>query len=292
MAVHKRRVDRKYFLHVRNFYAALEVEDLETGNEDGRVRSLMHGTIEHGAQALDPNLRHEPTLYYIRSSGVGLAMQYLKARSPQMRVGAIGLGAGVLASYCRIGDTYRFYEINPQVVEIARSQFTFLADCHGKVDVLLGDARLTLESQSPQDYDLLVVDAFSGDAIPIHLITREAFLEYFRHLNPDGILAIHVSNKYLDLVPVVARIAENLGKQSIAVYDPAEAGTYVSESDWVLLTSKAEIFEDRVFDADSVEAAELKPRVRLWTDDFSNVLRILDLNRVKQVENEENTEEQ
>src|SRR5215471_11976556 len=292
MAVHKRRIDGKYFLHVRNFYGALEVEDLETGNEDGRVRSLMHGTIEHGAQALDPNLRHEPTLYYIRSSGVGLAMQYLKKQSAQMRVGAIGLGAGVLASYCRIGDTYRFYEINPQVVGIANSQFTFLRDCHGKLDVLLGDARLTLESQSPQDFDLLVVDAFSGDAIPIHLITKEAFLEYFRHLNPDGILAIHVSNKYLDLVPVVAGIAEELGKWAIAVYDPAEEGTYTSESDWVLVASKSEIFEDQVFEVGSVEPAKVDKKIRLWTDDFSNVLQILDLERVKQVEAEENGEEQ
>jgi len=290
MAIHKQRVDRKYHLQVRNFYGMLQVEDMETGGEDGRVRSLMHGTIEHGAQLLDPNFRHEPTLYYLRTSGVGLAMQYLKAHSPQMRVGAIGLGAGVIASYCRIGDSYRFYEINPEVVKVASSEFTFLRDCPGRLDISLGDARLMLESQEPQHFDLLAVDAFSGDAIPIHLITREAFLEYFRHLNDDGILAIHVSNKYLDLVPVVARIAENLGKRAIAVYDDGAGGSYPSSSDWILLTSKPEIFDDPIFDADSVEDPVVNPRVGLWTDNFSNVLRILNLNLVSKEEGDEDSE--
>lgn len=278
MAVHKYQVDQKYYLHVRNFYGALEVEDIQTGSPDWLVRSLMHGTIEHGAQLLDPVGRHEPTMYYLRTSGVGLAMGYEKTRGP-VRVGAIGLGAGVIASYCRIGDVFRFYEINPQIVQIANTQFTFLHDCHGKLDVLLGDARLTLESQEPQDFDVLAVDAFSGDAIPIHLITREAFIEYFRHLKPNGILAIHVSNKYLDLVPVVARIADNLGKRAIAVYDPGVDGSYPSESDWVLVASNPKIFDHPIFDADSVEDVQTQDRVGLWTDNFSNVLRILDLSR-------------
>jgi spermidine synthase len=276
---------------VRNFYGMLQVRDLETGNEDERVRTLQHGTIEHGAQLLNSELRHEPTLYYVRTSGVGLAMQFIKARSPQVRVGTIGLGAGVVASYCRIGDVYRFYEINPDVVKIANSEFTFLRDCHGQLDVVEGDARLRLESQEPQDFDLLVVDAFSGDAIPIHLITQEAFIEYFRHLNSNGILAIHVSNKYLDLIPVVARIAESLGKHTIAVLDAADEGSYPSESDWVLVASKAEIFDDKVFHRDSVEEAETKPKIRLWTDNYSNVLQILDLSRVKRVEGEQSDED-
>lgn len=286
MGWQKYRIDSKYYLHVRNFYGALEVENLNMGEPDGMVRSLMHGTIEHGAQLLDPAERHEPTLYYLRSSGVGMAIRYEKGHG-HVRVGTIGLGAGVIASYCGIGDTFRFYDINPEVIKIAQSEFTFLKDCPGKVDVLLGDARLTLESQEPQHFDVLAVDAFSGDAIPIHLITREAFQEYFRHLNSNGILAIHVSNKYLDLVPVVARIGKDLGKQVIAVYDPGENASYPSENDWVLLANNEEIFDDPIFDADYIETPELDPRVGLWTDNFSNVLRILDLKRVTAEEDDE-----
>jgi hypothetical protein len=279
MGVHKYRVDRHYHLQVRNFYGVLQVEDIETGNQDGRVRSLVHGTIEHGAQLLDPDFRHEPTLYYIHTSGVGLAMQFLKGRG-RMHVGAIGLGAGVLASYCRIGDVYRFYDINPEVIKIANSEFTFLHDCPGKVDVSLGDARLMLESQPPQDFDLLVVDAFSGDAIPVHLLTREAVIEYFRHLNSEGILAVHVSNKYLDLVPIVAGIAENLGKHAIGVFDADAEGKYPASSDWVLVTGNPAIFNDPIFEADSVEDVRSKSNLRGGGDDYSNVLQILNLNKI------------
>lgn len=289
MTVQKHRTDRDYHLQDRNFYGVLQVEDLETLNEDGRVRSLFHGTIEHGAQLLDPNFRHEPTLYYLRTSGVGLAMSYLKTRGT-MRVGAIGLGAGVLASYCRIGDVYRFYDINPEVVKIANSEFTFLRDCRGKLDVSLGDARLTLESQPPQNFDLLVVDAFSGDAIPVHLLTQEAFSEYFRHLKSDGILAVHVSNKYLDLVPIVAGISESLHKSKIAVFDDGTQGHYTSASDWVLVSGKKEIFNDRIFD-DST-AAESKTGIRLWTDDYSNLLQILEINRADHEEDDDNNQPQ
>jgi spermidine synthase len=275
MGVHKQRMDSHYHLQVRNFYGVLQVEDLDTGDPDGRVRSLFHGTIEHGAQLLDPQLRHEPTLYYLRSSGAGLAMQFIHARSQSVRVGAIGLGAGVLASYCRIGDLYRFYEINPEVTKIANSEFTFLRDCRGDLDVLPGDARLTLEGQPPQDFDLLLVDAFSGDSIPVHLLTREALLSYFRHLKRDGILAVHVSNKYLDLVPIVAGIAANLGKSVIAVYDRGEQGRYTTSSDWVLVASNPEIFDDKIFDADAVATADADPKIRMWTDDYSNLFQIM-----------------
>jgi hypothetical protein len=285
MVIHKHRSDERFYLQVRNFYGTLQVRDMETGDEDGRVRTLQHGIIEHGAQLLDPGQRQEPTLYYLRSSGVGMAIRYMEGRS-RVRVGAIGLGAGVLASYCRIGDFFEFYDINPAVVKIANTEFTFLRDCHGKADVLLGDARLTLESQPSQQFDVLAVDAFSGDAIPIHLITREAFIEYFRHLKRDGILAIHVSNKYLDLIPVVARIAADLHKTAIAVYDTG-TGSYPGESDWVLVATKPEIFDDPMFEADSVEPVEINPKVALWTDDFSNVLQIMNLSQVKDEDDQE-----
>jgi spermidine synthase len=289
MVIQKARADRKFYLQERNFYGMLQVRDMETGDEDGRVRSLQHGIIEHGAQLLDPSLRHEPTLYYVKTSGVGLALQYEEQRG-RLRVGAIGLGAGVLASYCRIGDEYEFYEINPAVIRIANSEFTFLRDCHGKASVLLGDARLTLESQPSQQFDVLVVDAFSGDAIPVHLLTREAVIEYFRHLKSGGILAIHVSNKYLDLVPVVARIAQDLHKSAVAVYDSG-TGSYPSASDWVLLATNPEIFDDRIFEADSVEQVDVDSHIALWTDDFSNILQILDLNRSKNEESDDDDDD-
>jgi SAM-dependent methyltransferase len=284
--INKDRADRKFYLQVRNFYGMLQLRDMETGDEDGRVRTLQHGIIEHGAQLLDPAMRHEPTLYYVKSSGVGMALQYEELRG-RVRVGAIGLGAGVLASYCRIGDYFEFYEINPAVVKIANSEFTFLRDCHGQAEVRLGDARLTLEGQPAQEFDVLVVDAFSGDAIPIHLITREAVIEYFRHLKPGGILAIHVSNKYLDLVPVVARIVEDLHKGAIAVYDSPGIGSYPSESDWVLVATKPEIFDDKIFDVDTVQSVEVDSKVAMWTDDFSNILQILDLGRAKNEKDDE-----
>lgn len=288
MVIQKHGADQRFYMQVRNFYGTLQLRNFETGDEDGRVRTLQHGIIEHGAQLLDPKDRHEPTLYYVRTSGVGMALRYVHGRARGVRVGAIGLGAGVLASYCQIGDMFEFYEINPAVVKIANSEFTFLHDCPGKANVQLGDARLTLEGQPSQEFDVLAVDAFSGDAIPIHLITREAFIEYFRHLKRDGILAIHVSNKYLDLVPVVARIADDLHKTAIAVYDTGD-GSYPSDSDWVLVATKPEIFDAAIFQADTVEGIDVNPRIALWTDDFSNVLQIMNLGQLK---DEDDTEEE
>jgi spermidine synthase len=198
-----------------------------------------------------------------------------------MRVGVIGLGAGVVASYCRPEDFYRYYEINPIVEPIARKEFTFLNDCAGDLKVNLGDARLTLESQPPQNFDLLAVDAFSGDAVPVHLLTREAFVEYFRHIKIDGILAIHVSNRYLDLVPIVANIAEELHKPAIVVEDDGSDGKDPAASTWVLLSSTASVFDDQAFNADWVAPAKPDPKIRLWTDDYSNLLQIMDFGKEK-----------
>src|SRR6267142_332382 len=269
-------------LWVRNFYGALRVQDESMDPaEDGTVqkaRSLLHGTIEHGAQMLDPRFRDEPTSYYVRTSGLGLAEEFTETRVHK-RVGIIGLGAGVGASYCRPEDFYRYYEINPQVEPISRGQFTFLNDCQRDLRVLLGDARLTLESQPPQNYDILAVDAFSGDAIPVHLMTREAFVEYFRHLKSAGILAIHVSNRYLDLVPVVARIAESLDKRAVTVEDSGNDGWDPAASTWVLLSSTPSVFDDKVFEGDNITLAETNPKVRLWTDDYSNLLQVMDFGK-------------
>jgi hypothetical protein len=278
LAIHlgyeKHRSDRIFRLSVRNFYGVLRVRDIPTDEEDTAVRRLIHGTINHGTQLLDAAHRDEPTSYYGPFSGMGRAMGYLQHRGP-VRVAVIGLGAGVTASFCRAGDVFRFYEINPLALSIASTWFTFLRDCKADHQVLLGDARLTLEAQPSQQFDLMAIDAFTSDAIPVHLLTREAFALYFRHLRPDGILAVHVSNRYLDLVPVVSRNAHDLGKAVIDVDDEDEEQDYFSNSDWVLVSSAAAVFRDAAFKSSSVQGARIRTNLRPWTDDYSNLFQIL-----------------
>ncbi len=187
-------------LLVRNFYGALRVYDDEGKGAGavtmGPVRILMHGTIDHGEQFQLPQNRRLATTYYAVNSGVGLAIRKLQMSGP-IRVAVIGLGAGTLATYARPVDRYTFYDINPLVPNIARKQFHFLPECMASpCSVVMGDARLSLESEPSQRFDVLAVDAFSGDAIPVHLLTRQAAELYWRHLTPDGVLAVHVSNHY------------------------------------------------------------------------------------------------
>ena len=271
------RSDRIFRLSVRNFYGVLRVRDIAGDEEDTAVRRLIHGTINHGEQLLDAKRRDEPTSYYGPYSGMGRAMGYLQKRGP-VRVAVIGLGAGVTASFCRAGDVFRFYEINPLALSIASTWFTFLRDCKADHQVLLGDARLTLEAQPSQQFDLMAIDAFTSDAIPVHLLTREAFALYFRHLKPTGILAVHVSNRYLDLVPVVSRNARDLGRTAVDVDDDDEEEDYFSNSDWVLVSSDAAIFRDRrVQVLQRAARARIRPNLRPWTDDYSNLFQILKL---------------
>jgi hypothetical protein len=280
LAIHlgyeKHLSDQRFRLSVRNFYGVLRVRDIPENEETTAVRRLIHGTINHGEQLLDAKRRDEATSYYGPYSGMGRAMGYLQKRGP-VRVAVIGLGAGVTASFCRAGDVFRFYEINPLALSIASTWFTFLRDCKADHQVLLGDARLTLDAQSSQQFDLMAIDAFSSDAIPVHLLTREAFALYFRHLKPAGILAVHVSNRYLDLVPVVSRNARDFARTPIDVNDQDEDEDYFSNSDWVLVSSDAAIFRDRAFKSSSVQPAEYRPNLRPWTDDYSNLFQILKL---------------
>ena len=278
LAIHlgyeKHVTDRRFRLSVRNFYGVLRVRDIPSGAESPAVRRLIHGTINHGSQILEASRRDEPTSYYGPYSGLGRAMTFLQHRGP-VRVAVIGLGAGVTASFCRAGDVFRFYEINPLALSIAGTWFTFLPDCRADHQVLLGDARLTLEAQPSQHFDLMSIDAFSSDAIPVHLLTREAFALYFRHLKPDGILAVHVSNRYLDLVPVVAGNAHDLRKAAVVVDDEDEEEEYFSNTVWVLVASEPAIFHDVAFKSSSVQPARLRPNLRPWTDDYSNLFQIL-----------------
>jgi len=258
---------------VRNFYGALRVYDEASDGSWGKVRILRHGTIDHGEQFLTPQHERFATTYYSTNSGVGLAIQKLQMSGP-MNVGVIGLGSGTLAIYGRPIDHYTFYDINPLVPGIARTQFKFLSDSMASTEVVLGDARLSLEREPSKQFDVLAVDAFSGDAIPVHLLTRQAYALYWRHLKPDGVLAVHVSNKYLNLSPGVALAAVETGRQAMLVGIDADDEKEIAASDWVLVSSRKGFF-----DQPEIKGADQKivpiPSLRTWTDDYSNLYKIL-----------------
>src|SRR3984885_13564487 len=267
-----------YRLVVRNFYGVLHIrDDLSTAEDEYSLRTLFHGTINHGSQILDEALRYKTTAYYGEHSGVGRAIRALERRGP-VRIGVVGLGAGVLSNYGRTGDFYRIFEINPLVENIAPTQFSFYPHLPADKRILMGDARLTMERMDSLQLDLLAVDAFSSDAIPVHLLTREALAVYFRHLKPDGILALHISNRYLDLEPVCEKGAELFHKQAMTVYDEGAEAPYLSTSNWVLVTSDTTIFLDNIFDDSMITPSKPRKGFRAWTDDYSNVFQILKLN--------------
>jgi spermidine synthase len=249
----------------RNFYGALRVMD------DSTVRTLYHGTVKHGSQFLATDRRMQPTTYYGPTSGAGLALRFCCAGVKN--VGAVGLGAGSVSAYGRAGDRFHFYEINPAVLDLATTEFSYLRDTPARADVALGDARLTMEREAPQQFDVLLLDAFSGDAIPVHLLTEESFALYLRHLKPDGIIAVHVSNQYLDLAPVVDRLAGRFSERAVMVHSDKDAKNELSESFWVLVTRN----RDFLGRAEVVAAgAPIPPRaMRLWTDDYNNLLDVI-----------------
>jgi SAM-dependent methyltransferase len=260
-------------LLVRNFYGALRVNDEGDDVSEAAIRKLTHGTINHGEEFLEPGRHMQTTTYYGYKSGIGLAIMEAQRRLG-LRVGVIGLGTGTIAAYGRPGDVYRFYEINPLVIEIARTQFRFLPDSKAKVEVVLGDARLSLEREAPQDYDILAVDAFSSDSIPIHLLTRESFALYFRHLQPGGVLAVHVSNKHLALGPVVDMAAHALGKHDVLIDTDDEEDNAVFGATWVLVSARQSFF-DYPFIFKAGTPVERNAGLRMWTDDYSNLFQIL-----------------
>ncbi|HEX4928558.1 MAG TPA: fused MFS/spermidine synthase [Burkholderiales bacterium] len=267
--------DREHVrLAERGFYGALHVTEYSAG-EENHVRRLVHGTIMHGEQYMHGELRRLITAYYTPSSGIGAAIQSKRAQA--LRLGVIGLGTGTLAAYGRPGDLVRFYEIDPHVVEIARTQFTYLSDSAARVEIALGDARLSLEREPAQGFDVLAVDAFSSDAIPVHLITREALGVYLRHVKGDGIVAFHVSNRFLDLVPVVARLAREQGAHAVRIDDdPLEDDLSArANSDWVLVSRSAKALAAPALAERGAQPAEDRPAWRSWSDDYSNLVQIL-----------------
>ena len=259
----------------RSFYGVLRVKEYGEPGESSHLRRLVHGTIMHGEQYMSDANRHLLTTYYTETSGIGAAI-HSKEDHP-VKVGVIGLGTGTIAAYGRPGDVYRFYDIDANVIHIARSEFTFLGDSGARTETALGDARLTLEREASQGFDVLAVDAFSSDAIPVHLITREALQTYLRHMKPDGIVAFHVSNRFLDLIPVVARIAKEVGAQAVLISDDEndEEKTIKSRSDWVLVSRDPEALKAEAITEAGAEPAEDRPEWRTWTDDYSNLIQIL-----------------
>ena len=264
----------------RSFYGVLRVKEYGEEGDRGQVRRLVHGGILHGEQFMAPAYRRFVTTYYQATSGIGVAILAKQAKGP-VRVGVIGLGTGTIAAYGRPGDTVRFYDINRQVIELARSEFSFIGDSPARVEIALGDARLSLEREPPQQFDVLAIDAFSGDAIPAHLITREALRVYLRHVKADGIVAFHVSNRYLDLAPVAARLADEEGAHAVLIQDdPLDNDpSQRSRSDWVLISRSARALEDPEVEKANPLPVDDHPDWRTWTDDYYNVVQILKLRR-------------
>ncbi len=263
-------------LSERNFYGVLQVVDWKYRNQYNVRRSLYNGTIKHGEQFLNSVRSLEPTTYYGPESGVGVGLRSL-AVGPPVRVGVVGLGTGTLASYARRGDAYRFYEINPADIALARNAFTYLDDAKKRGatwEIVVGDARLSMEAEPPQGYDLLAVDAFSSDSIPVHLLTHEAFALFFKELKPDGILAVHISNRYLDLVPVVDSAARAFGKSVRILVNNNRLLDGVVVSQWMLVTSNQKFIRS-LAGRPMVYKPIQKPGFRPWTDDYSNLFEIV-----------------
>ncbi|MGH9661899.1 MAG: spermidine synthase, partial [Bryobacteraceae bacterium] len=252
----------------RNFYGRLRIGDMGVGKASRRT--MINGATNHGGQFLDKVLRRLPTTYFGLHSGIGMTL----LRKEPKRVGVIGLGAGTLAAYGRPGDYYRFYELNPRVAIQAYRAFTYMQESAAKTDVVLGDARLRLEQEESQTFDVLVLDAFSSDSIPVHLLTREAFATYFRHLKPEGILAVHITNQHLNLTPVVHRIASSHGKQSVRVTNKEEPQNGVLAAVWLLVAADTKYLPGAL-DTAPMPSMKLRTQERVWTDDYSNLFGTL-----------------
>jgi SAM-dependent methyltransferase len=256
----------------RNFYGLLRVIDVGQPSENDAYRELLHGRIDHGIQMLSPKYHKNPVEYFCPASGIGQTLSHRPEGQP-WRIGIVGLGTGTLAAYGRSGDSIRIYEINPTVVDLAHSQFSYLDDSAAKIEVALGDGRLSLESEPDQKFDLLVIDVFSGDSVPVHVITVEAFKTYFRHLKPGGILSVNITNRYLNLEPVMETASRAYGKQAVVFdYDAKSSEFLCTSSSWVLIVDKnSPVLNGLQGQRRITERAGF----RTWTDDYSNMFGIL-----------------
>lgn len=264
----------------RNFYGVLSVFEYEKGNPLSHHYVLQHGRITHGLQFTAPERAAQPTSYFPPRSGLGLALRNFPRQQDQ-RIGLLGLGVGTVTAYGKPGDVMRIYEINPQVVDIARRPFTYLELSQAKVELALGDARLVMEHEEPQNFDFLIMDAFSSDAVPVHLLTREAFEIYRRHLKPDGAMIINISNRYLDLRPVVENAARLLGYEVLHIDSDDGAGEYEDGGWWFYAASFMILSKNKEFmSREALRAAASPPvpprtDIPLWTDDYASMFKIL-----------------
>jgi len=271
-----RTYERDTIARIRSFYGPLRVTETRSFEHD-TVRTLYNGTIEHGTQLYGSGLRLVPNTYYADSSGVGLALNFCCSGRPR-RVGVIGLGAGTLAAHGRKGDVFRFYEIDPLVERIALNQFTYLSKSDASIQIVLGDARVSLAAESSQQFDVLAVDAFSGDAIPVHLLTAQAFTLYRRHLKPAGILAIHVTNRYVNLAPVVQQQADHAGLQAVLIISSSDPTQNIARADWVLVSGNTDLLSLPELAAARENISGPKG-LRLWNDDYNSLLPVVRWNR-------------
>ena len=261
----------------RNFYGVLKVKSYDDIGTENYLLRLVHGAILHGEQYPHEKWRYQPTTYYTLTSGFGRAVTAQREMAPQgknqQRIGMIGLGVGTVAAYCRDGDICRIYEINAEVERLARKHFTYLADSKSKPEVIIGDARLSLEREAGHQFNVLAVDAFSGDSIPMHLITQEAVRGFMGHVAGNGILAYHVSNRFLNLPPVLAEIADREKLVGILVDDPAQKDNPLqSSSTWVLLARNTDALNGIGAAGTTLQRTDGAP---LWTDDFNNLMSVV-----------------
>jgi hypothetical protein len=261
----------------RDFYGVVRTADHPTPVP---YRSMYHGAIMHGGQLLGDSFRNTPADYFSPDSGYGRAFTSLREMNPRkpLNVGVIGLGAGVIAAWMKPGDALTFYEISPRVVDIAKREFTYLSDTSAKTDIVMGDGRLSLEREPPRGYDVLGIDAFSGDSIPMHLVTREAMALYVKHINPDGVIVFQATNRYIDLLPVVKRLASEFGFEAVNISDTPTADTgpeyWYSSTDQVIVTRNRKLLQWPRIDEVSEEIEE-RPGLPVFTDAHHNLLRIL-----------------
>ena len=256
----------------RDFYGTLRVKQDGVDSDPQTKRSLVHGVINHGYQSTYEPLRSKPMSYFGPDSGIARVLAYYGDERPAIRVGVIGLGVGALAGWGRAGDTYRMYELVPSVLDIAKSHFWFLTGSKAKIESVLGDGRLSLEREPPQNFDMLSIDAFSSDAIPMHLMTREALRVYKSQIKPDGAIVYNITNRFINLAPMVKLLAEAEGMQAIMISHSPESDEY-NYTDYMIVTSNQKLLANHRFK----EAAEIDklPGLKVWTDDFNNLFDVL-----------------
>jgi len=260
-------------LAIRNFYGSLRVRQSLSAYPGATMRTLTNGSIQHGTQIFSTELRKTPTTYYAEDSGIGLALRFC-CEGRVRNIGVVGLGVGTIAAYGQAGDRIHFYEINPAVTPIAQNLFTYLRESGAQISIVDGDGRSSLSSEQPQNFDVLVVDAFSGDAIPLHLLTTQAVDIYKRQLAPGGILAFHISNQHVDLEPEIALLAKAAGMEVRRVSSIANEERGEFTATWMLLTDNPNFFTQPEV-ASQVRQPSEDPKVYLWTDDYSSLLPLL-----------------